>query len=93
LEVARSILPFASESDLWALFPEEGGDLFVRDIADLVVVVDDLAVLVTDTAFAGSHQGVASFVFGANVAVNTGPSLIAVASAPGTHRAVLSSSE
>jgi hypothetical protein len=55
------------------------GDFLVGDFADLVIVLDELAVLVADTAASRLHQSIAGLVRCADVAVDTGPAFIAFA--------------
>lgn len=79
LEITRCIFLGAGECYFGTLFAQKCRDLFVGDVADLVVVVDDLAILVTDTTFTTFHQCVTSLVVGTDVTVDAGPTFTAVA--------------
>lgn len=79
LKVAEGILSLATEGGLGNLSVEHGEDLLVGNVAHLVILVDDLAVLVADAAIARFHESIAGIVLGANVAVDAGPSVVAVA--------------
>lgn len=79
LEVACGLVLGTGKGGLRALLAQQAANLLVGDVADLVVGLDDLAVLVADTAVAGGHERIASLVFGAYVAVDTGPAVVAFA--------------
>jgi hypothetical protein len=90
LELASRIFSFACESDFRLLVAQESGDLLVHDVANLIVLVHDLAVCITDASFVFGHEGVARFVRRTDVAVNAFPAVIAVARVTGAHRTILS---
>ncbi len=79
MEIASLILLFTSKRDFWTLLAEQRRDLLVGDIADLIVVVHNLTILVTDTAFAGFHECVAGFIVSTDVAIDASPALVAIA--------------
>ena len=79
LKVACLVVFLAGKCNLRALLAEQRGNLFVCNVAHLVVVVDNLAVLVTYATFASFHQCVTGFVVGTNIAINTCPALVAFA--------------
>lgn len=79
LEIAKACLLFAGEGGLRDLSREHVQDLSVGHVAHLVVLLDGLAILVADTAFRGRHEGVASKVVGADIAVQAGPAVVALA--------------
>lgn len=62
LEIAGLVLLLASECDLWLLLSKQIGDLSVGDFADLIVVFDEFAILVADTAASSVHQSIAGLV-------------------------------
>ena len=93
MEVAKGVLPLAAKGGLGDLSVEHRQDLLVRDVAHLMVLVDDLAVLVADAAIAGLHESIAGVVLGANVAVDAGPSIVAVAGVAGSHGPILASGQ
>lgn len=79
MELAGCILFIAGEGDLRLLVTEQTRDFFIYNIAYLIVVLHDLAVLVADTPIPGWHQCIASLVCGADIAVDSGPALVTVA--------------
>lgn len=79
LEITVFFLRLAGKGGLGLLCAEELADARVCNVADLVVMLDDLAVLVADTAIACGHEGIAYIVLGADVAVDTGPALVTAA--------------
>jgi hypothetical protein len=70
LEIAFLRLGVAREGRLGFLVLECVEDLPVGDVADLEVLLDQLAVLVADSAFAIRHHGVAGIVGLADIAVD-----------------------
>lgn len=54
-------------------------NLAVRNVADLVVLIDDQTLAVTDATIALGHHGVTGFVCLADVAVYTLPTIVALA--------------
>lgn len=93
MKVACGIIGLASEGDFGTLFTKEGSDLAIGDIADLVIVVDNLAVLVAHSAISCLHQGVASLIFGADIAVNTRPTFVAIARLAGAHGSIFTAGQ
>lgn len=93
LKVASGSGFSASKSNLRTLVPKQARDLLVGDLADLVVVLNHLAVLVAYTARASLHQSIAGFVFGADIAVDAGPTPITLASATRAHRSIPATSK
>lgn len=75
LEVAFLRLGIAREGRLRFLLLQRVEDLSVGDVADLEVLLDQLAVLVADTALSIRHHGVAGIVGLADVAVDARPAL------------------
>lgn len=88
MKVAKAGFPLAVESSLGDLAVEHTQDLLIGNIAHLVVLLNHLAVLIADTAISSFHKGVAGIVLGADVAVDTCPSVIAVTSVALSHRSV-----
>lgn len=93
MEVTSSIVRLAREGDLRSLFAEERRNLLVGDVAYLVVVVDDFAIRVADTAVSRLHQSIASLVLGANVAVNAAPAIVTLALAAVAHRSIFAAGQ
>lgn len=54
-------------------------DGFVADIADLIVLVDDQALLIANTTLTQRHHCIAGIVGSANVAIDTLPAVSAFA--------------
>lgn len=79
MKVAFPFFFLACERGLGTLLAEQRPDLRVGDFANLMVVFDDLSVLIADTTVSGFHESVARLILGADVAVNAGPSVIAIA--------------
>ena len=79
LEIAHLLFRLACKSSLRDLAIEHVQDLFVGDATHLVILLDDLAILITNTAIAGLHQGVAGLVLGADIAVDARPAFVAIA--------------
>ena len=77
MKIAGRILLLAGKCDLRLLPPKQIGDFLVGDSADLIVIFNELAVLVADTAASGFHQSIAGLVRCADIAVDTGPALVA----------------
>jgi hypothetical protein len=88
LEVAGLVLPLAGECNLRPSLSKEILDLGIRDVAELVVAVDHIAILVAYAAIAGLHQGVTGFVRRAEVAVDARPAIFAFAELPRAHRPI-----
>jgi hypothetical protein len=88
LKLASSILFLASEGDLRLLVAEQAGNLLVHNVANLVVVFHNLSVLIADTRIPSRHQRIASLVTSADVAVDSGPTFVALALIAGSHRSV-----
>lgn len=93
LEVTGRILCFAGKCDFRTLLPQEAGNLLVGNVADLVVVLDDLAVLVAYSTLPWFHQGIACLVVGANIAVDAGPAFVALTVTAISHLAILATSK
>lgn len=70
------------------LFAEQVGDLLVRNIARLEVMLDDVTALVAYAAVAGLREGITSRVLCANIAVDSGPSFVALAFPVVSHRSI-----
>ena len=70
LEIALFRLCIAGEGGLRLLLLQLVENLLVGDVADLEVLLDQLAVLVADSAFAIRHHGVAGIVGLADIAVD-----------------------
>jgi hypothetical protein len=79
LEVALFGLGITRESRLWLLLLQLIQDLFVGDIADLEVLLDQLPILVADATFAVGHHGVAGIVCLTDIAVDAGPTIVTLA--------------
>jgi hypothetical protein len=75
------------------LFAEQVGDLLVRNIARLVVVLDDITALIAYAAVAGLREGITSLVLCANIAVDSGPSFVALAFPAVSHRSIFPPSQ
>jgi len=58
---------------------QETDDILVCNIAHLVVLVYNFAVLVADSPIFGRHQRITSFIIRADVAVNARPSFLTLA--------------
>ena len=93
MKVADSRLLLAREAGLGNLAVQHVQDLTVSNIAHLVVLLDDFAILVANTAIARLHQAVASLVFGTDIAVDAGPSLVAFARVALSHRSFLAAGQ
>ena len=91
MKIALLIVRLASESNLRNLVTEEVADGFIGDITHLIIVIDNLATLVAHTPIAGTHQRIAGSIIGADVAVDAGPTLVAVAGMFGSYGTVLAS--
>lgn len=79
MEVTGAVLGVASEGYLRPPAIKDIYNLLIGDIAHLVVLMNDLSILVTDTALLGRHQGITRLILGANVAVDSSPTLFAFA--------------
>lgn len=79
LEVALVGVCIARESGLGLLVLELVEDLPVGDVAHLVVLLDQLALLEADATLALGHHGVAGLVGLADIAVDASPAVFAVA--------------
>lgn len=90
LEVTLFAVSVAGESGLRLLLLELVEDLAVRDVADLVVFIDDQALAITDTALTLRHHGVTSIVCLADVAVYALPTVIAFAVVALTRQSIVS---
>lgn len=90
LKVALFALSIAGESSLRLLFLELVEDLAIRDVADLIVFIDDQTLAITDTALAFGHHGITSIVCLADIAVYTLPAFIALAVVALTRQSVVS---
>jgi hypothetical protein len=64
---------------LWLLLFELVEDLAVRDVAHLVVLSDELALLVAHTILPVGHHGVAGGVCLADIGVDARPAIFALA--------------
>lgn len=84
LEIASLFLCIACECHFWALLSQKSGDLLVGNVADLMILVDNLAVGVADAAITSRGHDIADFVGCAHVAVDTGPAVVAFAVAATT---------
>ena len=93
MKVADPQLLLARKAGLGNLAFQHGQDLAVRNVAHLVVLLHNFAVLVANTSVAGLHQGVASLVFGTDIAVDAGPSLVAFARIALSHRPFLAAGQ
>ena len=89
LEVALLGGAVAREGSLGLLVLELVEDLPVGDVAHLVVLVDQLALLEADTALALGHHGIAGLVGLADVAVDAAPAVLALARVAVPGRSVL----
>jgi hypothetical protein len=85
LEIACPLVLLAGESDLRALFTEEVCDFSVGNFANLVVLAHDLSILITDAAFACLYHCIAGSVLRTDVAVDSCPTLVALAVVTGSH--------
>lgn len=72
---------------------EHTQDFLVGDVTHLVVLLDDIALLVAASTIFGFHERVTGLVLGADVAVDTRPSLIAFAGVALSHRSVFASGQ
>lgn len=88
MEVAETGISLAVEGCLGGLAVEHRKDLLIGNIAHLMVLLNNLAILITNTAIASFHKSVTSIVLSADVAVDTCPSVIAVASVALSHRSI-----
>lgn len=79
LEVALVGLGVAGKGGLGLLVLELVEDLPVGDVTHLEVLLDQLAVLVAHSALAIGHQRVAGVVGLADIAVDAGPTVLALA--------------
>lgn len=79
LEVALFCLGVARKGGLWLLVFQLVENLPVRDVADLEVLLDQLAVLVAHAALAVGHQSIAGTVGLADIAVDARPAFAALA--------------
>ena len=92
LKRTRRVLPVAGKCGLWLLSLQDLNDFIVCNIAHLIVLLHHVSILITDRpAIIGNvYQGSTRFVFSADIAVDAGPALFAVAGIGGTHGAILS---
>ena len=79
MEVTLLGLGIAGESGLRLLVLQRVQDLAVRNVAHLVVLLDDKTLAVAHAIDAFGHQGIASLVGGADIAIDAFPALSAVA--------------
>ena len=89
LKIASCFICVAGKSYLW--YPRRNllQNGLICDITHLKVLLDHKALLITHTTFSFGHQGIASLVRAADVAIDTFPALIAVAGITLSRRAVL----
>lgn len=92
LKVTVTVLLFllflAGECHLRDLRLKQLSDLLVCDIAHLVVVLDNLAVLIADAAVLGGSECVADVISRTDIAVDAGPAIVAVACLLRSHRSI-----
>ncbi len=79
LEVACCLIGVAREGNLGDPRIDLIQDRFVGDIANLVVLMDDQTLFVAYATFTQRHHSIASIVRGADITVDTFPTLLAVA--------------
>lgn len=85
LEVTCGIILITRESSLGFLFLKLIEDLAVRDIADLVVLLDELALLEANATFSHTvlvlgHHSVTRLIGGAYIAVDAFPAIFTLTS-------------
>lgn len=93
LKIAFFLLGIARKGYLRFLLLQLVDDLPVGDIAHLVVLFHDDALLVANAILPLRHQGIACIVCLTNIAVNAAPALCTVARIPFSHRPILALSE
>ena len=92
MEVTFALLLLAGEGDLWLLVTQQGGDLLIGHIADLVIVIDKLAVLIANSSAAAFHECITDVISGAHIAVDSSPAVIACAALVAAHGSVFAPS-
>ena len=88
LKATGLVFRFTCKGNLWYLIAQHRSNGFVGNIAHLVVVDDDFTTGITHTAIVAFHEGIASAIVGANIAVDTCPAIFTVARLPFAHRSV-----
>lgn len=73
------IVFIAGKSSLWLLSIQNLNDLPIRHVAHLVVLLDNVAALITNATFAFRHQCITCLIGFADIAVDTGPAFVALA--------------
>jgi hypothetical protein len=79
LKVTLSALLLAGEGDFGYSLLEKITNRSVRDLAHLVVLLDNFAACVADATIAFAGEGIAYAIRGANVAVDSRPPFVALA--------------
>ena len=82
LKVAFVFFCIARKGGLWLLILENLQDLLVRDVAVLEVLPHHKTILIADCPLFTRNQNTASIICLADIAVNTSPSITAVALCP-----------
>ncbi len=93
MKIADTRLLPAGEGCLRYFAIEHGKDLLVRDSAHLMVLLYNLAILITDTTIAGFHQRIACVVLGTDIAVDSSPALVTFASVAFSYRSFVTASK
>jgi hypothetical protein len=79
LEIAVFCILITGKCYLWLLLLQQVQDFPVRDIAYLIIFLDNLALFVANTALFIRHHSIACFIGLANIAVDAFPTFIAIA--------------
>ena len=85
-----AVLAIASEGDLRFPSFQNVDNLYIRNIAHLVVLMYDFSILVTHSSFDLGHQRVTCLIRRADIAIDTRPSIFAFAVVPLSHGSIYS---
>ena len=80
LEIASIVFRIASEGNLWPSTIQNLNNLDICNVAHLVVLSDNLAILIAHSAlFSFRHQGITGFVICTHITIYACPPLFTVA--------------
>jgi uncharacterized membrane protein len=83
------IVLIAGECSLWLLPIQNFHDLPIRHIAHLIVLLDNIAALITNATFALWHQCITYLIGFADIAIDTSPAFVTLAVLILSHGSVL----
>ncbi|KAG6014924.1 hypothetical protein E4U54_004597 [Claviceps lovelessii] len=86
-----ALIFLAGEGDLWSFFVKKIRDFLVGHTANLVIMVHNLSIFVTNAAGAGVHKAIACLILGTDIAIYPSPTCIAIARSLGSHRPISAS--